>query len=311
MPQTSGSKIFSRAGRAQRRHSSRLNPSMASDTAFRLLARRFLDDLAENHEATSRGDPDALHQMRIALTRLRSTLSFFSPMADDLERRRITSELKWLNRHLGATRDMDVTLERIEERGKHTTEDHRSLEAKRAESHQRLTQALRSARYRRLIENTCHWVENGPWSTRTGKQATEARTSPVADYGAERLIRWRKKLLKKSHKLPDMDRKERHRLRLSNKKLFYSTEFLGDLFPDQKASRQQPALKHLRKAQKSLGRLNDNANSRSFAKDLERDGIHTHFRFLGPKRKKRLIKKATKAYRKLAEVKPPESKSRH
>ncbi len=306
--QASGRKS-SRAERAQpqRRHSTRLNPSMASDTAFRLLARRFLDDLAANHEATCKANPEALHRMRMALTRLRSAISFFSPVATDSERARIKKELKWLNSHLGAARDMDVMIERLEENHKPpppVVEEQWSLEEKCTESHRRLTRTLRSTRYRRLIENTHHWIESGPWSTTQGKQASEARTSPIAAYGTQKLTRWRKKLLKKSRKLCDMGPKKRHRLRLANKKLFYSTEFLEDVFPDQRVSRQRPALKHLGKAQKSLGQLNDNANSRSFASDLERGGIETHFQFFGPKRQKRLIKKAAKAYQKLAELEP-------
>jgi CHAD domain-containing protein len=285
---------------------------MASDTAFRLLARGFLDDLAANHEATCKGDSEALHRMRMALTRLRSAISFFSPMATDPERARIKRELKWLNSHLGTARDMDVMIERLKENNRQppqVMEDPRPLEEKCTESHRRLTRTLRSARHRRLIETTHRWVESGPWSTKTGKQASAARTSPIAAYGARKLTRWRKKLLKKSRKLPDMSRKKRHRLRLANKKLFYSTEFLEDLFPDQRASGQQPALKHLRKAQKSLGQLNDNANGRSLATALRRDGVRTHFPFFGPKRRKRLIRKAAKAYRKLATLKPLSAQS--
>jgi CHAD domain-containing protein len=307
--QTSGSKVASRAERTQpqRRHSTGLSPSMASDTAFRLLARRFLEDLAENHEATCGADPEALHQMRMALTRLRSAISFFSSMAADPERVRIKRELKWLNSQLGATRDMDVMIGRIEENDKQppqATEDQRPLEEKHADSHRRLTRALRSARYRRLIENAYHWVESGPWSTKTGKQATKARISPIATYGARILTQWRKKLLKKARKLRDMGRKKRHRLRLANKKLFYSTEFLEDVFTDQGVSGQQPALKHLRKAQKSLGQLNDDANRRSLAADLQRDGLRTNLQFLGPKRERRLVRKAAKSYRKLAVLEP-------
>jgi hypothetical protein len=56
----------------------RLNPMMSCDTAFRVIARRYLNELMSNHDATSRGDATALHQMRVALTRLR-TVVFFSP----------------------------------------------------------------------------------------------------------------------------------------------------------------------------------------------------------------------------------------
>src|SRR6202790_2204726 len=91
----------------------RLNPAMACDTAFRVLARRHLGDLAGNHEATCRGDPIALHQMRIALTRLRTAIMFFSPMVDDPERAQIRAELKWLNSQLGTVRDLDVAMQRL------------------------------------------------------------------------------------------------------------------------------------------------------------------------------------------------------
>ena len=61
----------------------RLNSAMACDTAFRLVARRHLDALNANHEATCKGDPAALHQMRVALTHLRTAVLFFSPMVHD------------------------------------------------------------------------------------------------------------------------------------------------------------------------------------------------------------------------------------
>ena len=62
-----------------------------------------------------------------------------------------------------------------------------------------------------------------------------------------------------------MGGKRRHRLRLKTKKLNYSVEFFEGLFPGKIHSRQKLALKHLRKAQKSLGQLNDDARGRSLA----------------------------------------------
>src|SRR6202140_4089148 len=101
------------AQRQRRYPTLRLNPAMACDTAFRVLARRHLGDLAGNHEATCSGDPTALHQMRIALTRLRTAIMFFAPMIDDPMRMQIKDELKWLNGQLGTVRDLDVAMERL------------------------------------------------------------------------------------------------------------------------------------------------------------------------------------------------------
>src|SRR5215475_1413081 len=91
----------------------RLNGAMACDTAFRIVARRHLGALKANHEATCNGDPEALHQMRIALTHLRTAILFFSPMVHDEVRDEVRDELKWLNSELGAVRDLDVAVDRI------------------------------------------------------------------------------------------------------------------------------------------------------------------------------------------------------
>ncbi len=253
--------------------------------------------------------------MRIALTRLRTAILFFSPMVDDPERARIKDELKWLNTQLGAVRDLDVAIERLKAAGKQrprAMSDYEHWNEKRADSHRHLARALRSARYRRLIESVFSWVENGPWSIKEGKQAAQERAMPIAPYSARKLTRWEEKILKKRRKLLKMGAKKRHRLRLINKKLCYSIEAFEDLFPDKKFSKQQASLKYLRKAQKSLGQLNDDANGHALATTLQGNGAHAPLEFLSAKREKRLIRNAATAYRKLAALKPfRDTRGRH
>src|SRR5690349_8785727 len=95
----------------------RLDPAMPCDIAFRIVARRHLSKLTENHAATCNGDEDALHRMRVALTHLRTCILFFSPMVEDPHRAHIRDEWKWLNRQLGMVRDLDVAIGRIEATG--------------------------------------------------------------------------------------------------------------------------------------------------------------------------------------------------
>ena len=62
-------------------------------------------------------------------------------------------ELKWLNGLLGAPRDMDVAvgrLQQVSERQPDAQSSYQSWCEKCADSHRRLAQALRSDRYRRL-----------------------------------------------------------------------------------------------------------------------------------------------------------------
>src|SRR5260370_5906611 len=121
-------------------------------------------------------------------------------MVDDPERTRIRDEWKWLDAQRGSVRDLDVAIERLKAADKHgpqATSDYEHWNENRADSHRHLARALRSARYRRLIESIFGWVENGPWSIKEGKQAAQERAMPIAMYSARKLTRWEEKILKK------------------------------------------------------------------------------------------------------------------
>ncbi|GMO99773.1 CHAD domain-containing protein [Bradyrhizobium sp. TM239] len=298
-----------RASPAARRNAlpGRLSPGMACDTAFRIIARRHLDAVLAQHDGTCRGDPDALHQIRIALTHLRTAIRFFSPMVDDALRPNVWAELKWLNGQLGMVRDLDVAIERIvAESGDDlaVVAELQHWDEKRAESHRLLARALQSARYRRLVEQTSIWIESGPWSTRRSKEAIRLRRCTLADHATERLTEWETTLLKKARKLRKLDVEKRHKLRILNKRLTYSIESLQDLFAEESLTKQKSILKKLRKAQRSLGRLNDDARGRALAASLNGAGLDASNRFRNRKREKKLLRTASTAYRKLDRTKP-------
>jgi hypothetical protein len=193
-------------------------------------------------------------------------------------------------------------MERIEALNKKRPEVRRAITAwneKRLEGHRNLARTLRSVRYEWLIEQASGWIESGPWCTKKGKQAAAERAFPIGTYAAGKLARWKKRLLKRSRKLRRIGARERHRLRLLNKKLTCSIDSFEDLFKDKKFAKQKIALKHLRKAQRFLGQLNDSARGRALAAELEESGVQTPLKFLRPKQEKRLLKKASQAYRKL------------
>ena len=279
---------------------------MACDTAFRIIARRHLNAVIAQHEGTCNGDADALHQIRLALTHLRTAIRFFSPMVDDAIRPEVWTELKWLNSQLGMVRDLDVAIERIVAASGEDLASIAQLQVwyeKRAESHRLLTRVLQSARYRRLVERTSGWIESGPWSTRRSKEAIRLRSSPLAELAALQLAQWRKKLLKKSRSLEELSVEKRHRVRLLNKRLTYSVESLEDLFSGKSAKKYKAVLKHLRKAQRCLGQLNDDARGKVLAKSLQDEGVETGFHFLGRKQEKQLLRAAATAYKKLGKAK--------
>jgi CHAD domain-containing protein len=213
-------------------------------------------------------------------------------MLADAERVHLKRELKWLNAHLGAARDIDVAIELLKRTRQRTSSDSDvpAWKTKRAESRRHLTQALRSHRYRRLIADLSAWIENGPWSRNGGRTAAKRRQAEIARYGTRKLARWRKKLLKGSRKLRDMNAKKQHRIRLASKRLRYAVEF----FAGPLAHRNSPthaALKCLRQAQNSLGELND-------AHRVQPSPV------LDSQRRKHLTRVASHAYQNLAALKP-------
>jgi CHAD domain-containing protein len=308
MPPPKSAKTVSRARLPKpRRPLSKLNPAMPCDTAFRIVAGRYLDGLSANYEATCQGDAEALHQMRIALTHLRAAILFFSPMVDDPIGDQIRSGLKWLNGELGALRDLDVAIGGIKAANHSRSQAIPHLEAwqdKRENAQRALSRSLRSARYRSLIERTSGWIESGRWATTKSKRAVRRRTALIATYSADRLATWEEELLKKSRKLRKMGARKRHRLRLLNKRLNYSIESVVELFGDKRLSKQKTAMKHLRRAQRSLGQLNDAVRGRALALELRREGVKARLQFIGAKREKRLLRATKLAYRKLAALKP-------
>ncbi|GLR94030.1 MULTISPECIES: CHAD domain-containing protein [Bradyrhizobium] len=306
---TTSSRSTTRAKPATRRNTlpGRLSPGMACDTAFRIIARRHLDAVIAQHDGTCRGDPEALHQIRIALTHLRTAIRFFSPIVDDALRPHVWAELKWLNGQLGMVRDLDVAIERVvAESGDElaVVAELQHWDEKRAESHRLLARALQSARYRRLVEQTSTWIESGPWSTRRSKEAIRLRRRTLAEHAMERLTEWETRLLKKARKLRNLDVEKRHKLRLLNKRLTYSIESLQDLFAAETPTKHKSILKQLRKAQRALGQLNDDARGQALAASLNGAGLGAAGRFRNRKREKKLLRTASVAYRKLDKAKP-------
>jgi CHAD domain-containing protein len=73
--------------------------------------------LVANDPAVRLGDdPEGVHQARVATRRLRSDLRTFHSVLDDEWSEPLRDELKWLGGLLGAVRDTDVLLERLEGR---------------------------------------------------------------------------------------------------------------------------------------------------------------------------------------------------
>jgi CHAD domain-containing protein len=275
---------------------------MTCELAFRAAATHYLHQWTALDGGTAAGDAASLHAMRVAMSRLRTTIALFSPMVKGDEQVRLAAELKWLRAHLGIVRDLDVALARFVKIK--AAIDDRPWKQERAACQRRLTRALRSPRYRRLIEDIAAWIERGDWSRKRTRAAAERRTRRANEYCADQLQEWQKKLLKKSRNLKALGTRERHRVRLANKRLSYAIEAAEKLAPSSEAPAREVMLKVLREAQKSLGQLNDNARRRALAAAFGEGNANGGDLLLDANQKKLLLRRAAAAYRELAALKP-------
>jgi len=281
-----------------------LQGSMTCETAFRTAAAYYLHQLTVQHKGTSAGEATALHAMRVAMARLKTTIALFSPIVEGDEQIRLAAELKWLNAHLGIVRDLDVALERLAKIRRQAGVTGRSWKRERTACQRHLTRALDSPRYKRLTADLAAWIESGDWSRKRTRNAAERRAQPADEYCAEKLKEWRKKLLKKSRALRELGAKKRHRVRLANKRLSYAIEAAEKLAPVSETPAREATLKLLRLAQKSLGQLNDDARRRALAAALGENKVDASDLLLDGKQKERLLRKAVDAYEELAGLEP-------
>ena len=144
---------------------------MTTAAAFQAIGRACLHHLMSNERVLSETrDPEVVHQMRVAMRRLRAAISLFKDVLADERRDAIRSELKWISNELGAARDLDVfiakTLEPV--RKKHPDEPGleflvRSFQEQREQAYDRALAAVASQRFRTLVIDTAAWIEAGSW----------------------------------------------------------------------------------------------------------------------------------------------------
>jgi inorganic triphosphatase YgiF len=248
-------------------------PAMTAEEAFRVIGRGCLRQLAANEPAMLRHDGEALHQMRIALRRLRAAISTFSTIVADNESERIKAELRWITAELGPARDLDVFISEVltplrsqNPREPGLADICRNFERRRARAYKDAAEAIWSARFRMLCLDVGEWVETGSWTRNDDELLRLRREQPITVLACEELARRRNRIRKKGKTLKQLSTAERHRLRIRGKKLRYAVEFFADVFPGKKsAKRRKAALSALKALQDALGALNDIATREKLA----------------------------------------------
>lgn len=257
-----------------------VDPDMTVGDAFGAIARASLQQLLANEPALLQAqDPGAVHQMRVAIRRLRAAIALFRPAIRDRARKRIARELRWLARSLGDARELDVFLKTDVARMRRKrpgSSDAAALaahfEGARKQAYGRIMEITDGPRYRALLLDTLAWIECGKWHRKSATR--EARAMPVSALARDNLARRSADVRRRARILSSLEVEERHALRLDVKKLRYAGEFFAPVFAmrdEKSAKRAAKFIKALEQMQERLGELNDAATSLSLTGRLDRN----------------------------------------
>ncbi|MDX9997421.1 MAG: CHAD domain-containing protein [Phenylobacterium sp.] len=252
-------------------------PGTPAAEAFRMVARSALAQVAANAEIlVRRRNPEALHQLRVGLRRLRAAYAMFKPLLLGEEAERLKEETRWLAGELNAARDLDVFIDRTFRPAEREEGDDPAFQAlgkwltqAQGRAYQRALAAVDSGRFARVLLDTVAWVEVGPWCRDPASQ--ELREQPIEEFARPRLQRYHKRVRKAGRELRHLDPAARHELRIEAKKLRYAAEFFASAYEEGGRKRRAAYIGALKRFQDALGDLNDIAVARRSTAALVRD----------------------------------------
>lgn len=210
-----------------------------------------------HHDSACVGDAEAVHQIRVAITRLRAAVGFFAPIVVDAEWLRIKKEIGWLNGPLGAARDSDVVVE-YSRRKRYRAWAQRMigqrLDQRQIRDHRRLVRCLRSVRTQRLITAMAGWIRRGPWLERYRRSKNK---ETLQSYCTRELGRWHKRLIRKGRHMETLKASPLHRLRIKAKRFRYMLEALRETDALRGRDEFQQLHRPAKQLQRTLGDLRD------------------------------------------------------
>ncbi len=237
-----------------------LDPHAHADVAGKVVLRRLLEIMQANENGIRQNiDSEFLHDFRVAVRRTRSALGQFKRVFPERAVNRYLRDFQWLQQDTGPARDMDVYLLNFATYQSLVEPSLRPalaplqkfLRQNRDTQYRRLTRALDSVRYNKLITDWQAFLDKPSPGTSTLKNATR----PVVDVASERIWRLFRRAIKTGGAISDdSPAQELHELRKTCKKLRYMVEFSQSMYPQGDIKKLVAALKQL---QNNLGDFND------------------------------------------------------
>jgi triphosphatase len=232
------------------------------EAILRILRHSFQHFLDNHPAVTLSGGPESIHQMRVAIRRLRSTIRVFTPVLRLDEAISLLDRLRVLFARLGEVREADVflgeTLPSLTQAGLGARLESvllREINAFRDRAYCSVRGELMSPDVARLVVQLNDWIEGRGWLKADRPIDVLLLDRSIEDFAAPRIRALFSKLLKQGYKARFGMLEDWHRTRITAKKLRYVGEPLfGSLAPKVDTERLS---KQLSRLQSSLGRVND------------------------------------------------------
>ncbi len=250
-----------------------LDSQLSPAEAFVQISQSCVAHAQANEDGVLQSDePEFVHQMRVAVRRLRSALSVFSEMIDGERVHPIREELRWLTGELDGARNWDVfvlqTLPAIvsafPEYAGFTWLVSYSAEL-RQQANTRARAAVASTRYQRFLLTFGSWIATGVWQAQRTPLIVGAIEPPLTEFAARILQHRHQRLKKRGKHWETLTPEERHQMRIAAKKLRYASEFFSSLYPRKRTRQYITALAQL---QDLLGSMNDAATAVSLMQPI-------------------------------------------
>ena len=228
--------------------------------------------LANQAAAIDGRDPEGVHQMRVAIRRLRSALSIFRKLIPADQLAWLQTDAKQAIGALGPARDWDVFVADLLAPVIAARPDDTGLKALRTRARSRVRAGYRRAQrhlespdYTRFVLQFGQWLEQRAWRRHDEAEQSKQLALPAADFAGKLLDKRHKRTLSKGRRFAGLPVEQRHELRIALKKLRYSIEFFKPLFDKTLV---KPLHSRAKALQEELGHLNDVAVAEMLLADL-------------------------------------------
>lgn len=205
---------------------------------------------------------EGVHQVRVALRRMRAATSIFSKAMPQNILTKWTEEMRWLASSLGSARDLDVFINEslipIAGKTPFTHGETMLLELTQNRSSQlyaEVQNTLDSTRYHTFVEEFSRWLESNQWFQ--GDMPVKDRlkmTQSVRHFAIKSLNKRFQKLCLLGEDLTLLSDEQLHAVRIECKKMRYATDFFSTLFSEDKIKQ---FIRQLKAIQTILGLMND------------------------------------------------------